>query len=825
MKRFFEYLFGSFSKKPFLGIVLILQIAISSFIIFSAMFSYMKAKDETESVSSKFKDSFSGSLTFNHMGQTDSARAVTSYMLSGEIEGIDDETLHGYDALYNDLLSIEYASAYYNFDFMSLSYWDPVNKVELTEEKERHRAMFSADDLDPDFGLIDQNGQFHANYVDLRFINAFKLNAEKGRMFTEEDFNYNLSTDEIPIVMGHRFAKYFDIGDILRLKPTMLGRKIYNLRVIGFLPENSGYVVGSNVTSLDCRILLPINLQTYADHIEYNGDLSFTWAFNIYSKIEGTMFIVKNEERELFISEVNSILEKHGLESAFIVNTTKDSAQLLADRYVQMFRIRVGCLVLTLTFSFLTLVFSMLNKILSNIKNYAIYILTGSTVHEIGLFASLESFVYCVLGSILGFMAFSSYYSMYPELRLYNDFVYTVGFSIILLFVVGIAVTVFFVSVLKIQCYDISMLIRGNEVRNSSGLILYKVILFLLTAFVSVCILFIAGYNKEIINADMYSRGFLTKNIVNLTVSQKDEKTLLPEPDISVLGEDVALYKWVTISATDTYPLVRGVYIRGSYPVPEIIEGRFFTENEMYMSDKDISLGMGKIAVMGKTAFDKFGKTLEDGTTVFEYLGDEYTVIGIMGKLDGSATTIDNLVYIPLRTSVMKYSKAGTFTVDSEKEARANDASEKLKEHYGLNAEINNINISFGSVVSAPSDALFALMTLLFLNVAVFSAYYVDRQKHIVSVKKMIGFSKLMIVFDVVLDFVKIAFGGFWIGWVSIVLSSRTILKNIEMFSVVQPSFDITMVSLFITVIAFIVVAVWAVFCTYNKDTSEMLRG
>ena len=196
-----------------------------------------------------------------------------------------------------------------------------------------------------------------------------------------------------------------------------------------------------------------------------------------------------------------------------------------------------------------------------------------------------------------------------------------------------------------------------------------------------------------------------------------------------------------------------------------------------------------------------------------------------MGKLDGSATTIDNLVYIPLRTSVMKYSKAGTFTVDSSKEAQANDASEKLKEHYGLNAEINNINISFGSVVSAPSDALFALMTLLFLNVAVFSAYYVDRQKHIVSVKKMIGFSKLMIVFDVVLDFVKIAFGGFWIGWVSIVLSSRTILKNIEMFSVVQPSFDITMVSLFITVIAFIVVAVWTVFCTYNKDTSEMLRG
>ena len=67
--------------------------------------------------------------------------------------------------------------------------------------------------------------------IDNEFQNVFKLRCVKGRIFSDEDFKD--AGDEIPILLGYDFQKYYDVDDVI----TDYRNQRY--KVIGFLEKSS----------------------------------------------------------------------------------------------------------------------------------------------------------------------------------------------------------------------------------------------------------------------------------------------------------------------------------------------------------------------------------------------------------------------------------------------------------------------------------------------------------------------------------------------------------------------------------------------------------
>ncbi len=66
----------------------------------------------------------------------------------------------------------------------------------------------------------------------------------------------------------------------------------------------------------------------------------------------------------------------------------------------------------------------------------------------------------------------------------------------------------------------------------------------------------------------------------------------------------------------------------------------------------------------------------------------------------------------------------------------------------------------------------------------VFCFYYVSKQSHIHGVKKIIGYSKTMILADTFTDFLILSVSAFVAGNAVVVLLKETVFSKVELFSI-----------------------------------------
>ena len=117
------------------------------------------------------------------------------------------------------------------------------------------------------------------------------------------------------------------------------------------------------------------------------------------------------------------------------------------------------------------------------------------------------------------------------------------------------------------------------------------------------------------------------------------------------------------------------------------------------------------------------------------------------------------------------------------------------------------------------------MLVLTMINSIVFSSYYVLKQKHILSVKKFIGYSQKHILIDTFLSFLSLVAISFVAGNAIMSVLTKTVLSQVELFDLYTLDIRTLTVSFIATAaLAFIFSAI-AIHDTFTKDTSETLRG
>ena len=340
-------------------------------------------------------------------------------------------------------------------------------------------------------------------------------------------------------------------------------------------------------------------------------------------------------------------------------------------------------------------------------------------------------------------------------------------------------------------------------------------------AVISVCIIFAVSYFVHISSVDMYYRHFYTANTKKVTVfndpSLGDGVEITPT--YSGLGEDYVIDKFVTINYSEENPYIRGTYYEGDVELPNVIEGRYFNEEEMYGKKKK------KVVVMGKKAYEDFAVEREDGTAYFTYINTEYEVIGIVGKPDGTETRLDEWVFMPLDTVLDKYGVTGTYFIDGKTKRNIEAADEKFLESLENEALTDSVYQTFTEVVVGPTDALVSLALMIAVNIVIVCIYYTDKKNYTIAVKKFIGYTKGMVFGDIFAGFLRWAAIGFGIGVACVIAVLVTPLKEYAMLEVLALNVPTLLISFFSTAFLALVFAAIAIDRTYRQDTSETIRG
>lgn len=210
--------------------------------------------------------------------------------------------------------------------------------------------------------------------IDYNASRFYISGADGGRVFKKEDFDYTLGDKDIPIMMGHKYKKYFKTGDII---PVKFGISL-NAHVIGFLPEHTIYETDltGNQKALDYYIVMPY-FNVKGDITSYEEDVFML--YNYGNAAYGMLVFDENApDREILDAqkELNEIYKKWNLGT--VVTLASPPGIVIFQSETRQSVNLLFSLLLTVAFAgMVALCMSLINKLNFNMKKYAIWILNG----------------------------------------------------------------------------------------------------------------------------------------------------------------------------------------------------------------------------------------------------------------------------------------------------------------------------------------------------------------------------------------------------------------------------------------------------------------
>ena len=139
-------------------------------------------------------------------------------------------------------------------------------------------------------------------------------------------------------------------------------------------------------------------------------------------------------------------------------------------------------------------------------------------------------------------------------------------------------------------------------------------------------------------------------------------------------------------------------------------------------------------------------------------------------------------------------------------------------------AEVRTRKYTPRLTVEAPTDMLIMLLIMIIINAVVFCFYYVSKQGHIHAVKKIVGYSKLMILADTFTDFLLLTVGAFVTGNAIVILLKETIFKNVQLFSIYMLDPQVIIMSLIAVVALTVLLSVIAITRTFTAGNTNEYR-
>jgi len=252
-----------------------------------------------------------------------------------------------------------------------------------------------------------------------------------------------------------------------------------------------------------------------------------------------------------------------------------------------------------------------------------------------------------------------------------------------------------------------------------------------------------------------YFNGFYSADSRKILINSKGTDFRI---DTEALGTDFVLYDTVyDTEANSSTVTERVIYGKGEYPKPNMLEGHFFTDEEI--------LSKEKTCVVGSKILE--GIINSNGERYYEYYGERYKIIGVMG-LD-TACDLDLVIilnwggyYDSDRTINTKY------MIDSDTYGHSDEIFDKiwsqLEEYQKEHTEIVFENIYYENNIKGfdfyTRHLYFWAAVLVFINLFIVSARYSSKNIRVVAVKRLVGTPTAGIITSIAGKYSLTALGG-----------------------------------------------------------------
>ncbi|MBQ6171651.1 MAG: ABC transporter permease [Clostridia bacterium] len=827
MRSVFADIWSSLKKSPFLFLFLFVQIVITSLILYISIANYYWTEEANNTANIAWGNKEYYKL-YNPVVMDDSdmeelfsfiwTPSYYTYMMNPDT----------YDFYYSFLKKVEdLTERLEEIDGLTVmpvktSYTTLLEERNWSEEDKKYGEFDMFEQNTP--SVKDENGNIRyvrlkTLYVDSKYFEYYNTKVSEGRLFEKNDFLYD--DEYVPVIMGSKYKKYFSLGEEFEIQSRF--GKTKN-KVIGFIAENQYYTHPNGVGwvfSYDSIIIKPI-IERKADEILENEEY-LPYLGQLGAVIDQAFLLIEPEKQDEVVSEIENLLDEFELSDYVRLFHLRIDKEIVSNYNDQLVIGIVAC-VLTLIFSLFSFIFTMLYKIDNNIKNYAIRMVVGETYTGISLRYIFESLIVFFLGQATGLFLFRIYavYSyIYQGYNSLETATLRTGIILNIIFCIVSAVILYLCVSVKLRSYSLATLIRGNEVRKEKHLPFYRVVIFLMLAVVGVFAMFIASYRVLLDRIDIYYNSYYTKNVKIAYVLKKSgddapEVTVNCDEITGNVGDSV-INKYIDMFYKgDDYIEERGLYFNGYIDPVNMLYGRFFTSEE--------SAGKEKIAVVGKGIYEKYVTFNEAGEPVYhsDALDADLLVTGVMGKEEAD-TSIDFTVFTPIKVATAK-SASGSYTLDGKDKATVEKLTEEFEKYVSETAEINTRDYKPRITVEAPTDMLLMLLALIVINAMVFCFYYVSKQRNIHYVKKLVGYSKIMILADTLIDFLVLTACAFIFGNAVTVLLKETVFAGAGLFSIYILDFQAVLIAFAAVALLTVVLTVIAVARTFASANNNEYR-
>lgn len=365
-----KYTLNEMIKKPFIFILIILQIAIGT----SLMIPGITQSFKVYNLYSDYKKSLSSKSLYKLKNNSDDF----------EYDSLNDESdkQNKQLKLYNDLKFMKNGTAvsYNTSNILVKNFTDDDKFYDVYVANDPNKYM-----TDPYENVQGKFSNLKGFYIDSSFIKEFPLKAVDGRAFDKNDF---ISSDTLPVMLGGDYKGIYKTGDKFDYFDS-LALKEKKLKVIGILDKGKYINSGFDIETLDNKIICPV-----PDIISKDQCLTqFDFMLN------GTYIVTDNKGKAL--EEVRNI--SSGLKScSFDLTSLKNETERLFDDYKKDLKSSLLISITIFIFISIGIVTVQLNNIKDKQKEYGIHLLCGCSKKNIMLHSIYSTLLYLGIGMASG---------------------------------------------------------------------------------------------------------------------------------------------------------------------------------------------------------------------------------------------------------------------------------------------------------------------------------------------------------------------------------------------------------------------------------------
>lgn len=820
---FVSNLWSNIKKSPIITIIVFLQLVLTAFFLFLSVYQQADIEFDNNYV----QNAYSTNKLF-YTGPNN--LSITEMNKSHGVAYREDTDYSNYELFVEKISASETVrTAVQQIESTMFTIDYPVSKLGIRDKSTGDYSYIREN-------INDSVTRLNAMQIDKNYIEIFGLQIEDGRLFDDDDFT-ELDPDHVPVILGHDYSQFFSVGDTFKASyleqmGTQPNGKTFDymtFEIIGFVKEDAFFykIASDKPVPFDTYIIIPYIYKSLDEWLafrdEYNTYTTTYYCVNQYTIGTGigvftTKQYVTDELHEAAaLAEMEEYLKEAGLNEEYKMAKVIGTSQL-ADQYEERTNLQGYLLAVMLVLSLMSIIFASVNKISGNIKTYAVHELLGATQRRIIIYSVSEVFVYCVLGFAAGYLWFRAMFSG-VQAEMSPAFSTGITNSLVLsgIFTIAACMLSLLFVFIKIRGYSISLLIRGNEVKKNSRVSAYKLITFIMLAFVSVCVTFLTSYNWQVNHIDKYQRHFYGKDAYIFQIQPLAQENA---PELKIQYDIEADNYVVDMIIRDVYdtimgPAMRGTYFKGDVELPEMTWGRYFSEDEV----KNLS----KFVVVGKNVIEDF-VTEKDGKLIYSYLDSEYEVIGIMGR-EGHDTTVDNWVVFTMPTVQSVYGARGSYIVDAPTAEEIDNVMSIFEEQLSPISMYMKRQYKPTIELGISEYVLNVFIVLIILTAIVFSVYYIDKIRHILNVKKFLGYSKGMIFADTAGQFILLSVIAYILGNGIMLALSKTALKDVTLFSVFSVNLPVLSFSLGALLLIAFLFSLLAIYRSFRGTARDLRRG